>query len=231
MSWPRRRISGQRNVGPASTSSWATSGVAGAQLPSRVSCRPVDRTHQQTHARTCGIRYDVTDVLIGVVGVCSGLAQELHDVPLIPKRRNEQARGTILLRSIYISVHPRTTLQRDLLHIQSEREETSEHMRRLAWAVHDVDVPAVRGHAEGHETQVALAPNINSNVRQERHYLCDNRKPVGARWNSSLSHAEKRQGPRSHVPARSELNLESHTPCLQITDQRGGEHRIRAFLI
>ena len=141
----------------------------------------MDRTHQQTHARTCGIRYDVTDVLIGLVGVCSGCAQELHDVHLIPKRRNEQGRRTILLRSICISVHPRTTLQRDLLHIQSEREETSEHMRRLAWAVHDVDVPAVRGHAEGHETQVALAPNINSNVRQERHHLCDNRKPVGAR--------------------------------------------------
>ena len=44
-------------------------------------------------------------VLIGLVGVCSGPAQGLHDIPLIPKRRDEE------VRSNYMSVHPRT-LQR-----------------------------------------------------------------------------------------------------------------------
>ena len=37
---------------------------------------------------------------------------------------------------------------RHLLHIQSEREDSAEHMRRLEEAVHDVVVPAARNKVE-----------------------------------------------------------------------------------
>ena len=95
-------------------------------------------------------------VLIGLVGVCSGPTQGLHVVPLIPKRRNGR---TILFRSnTSASTFGRSKdlSNSDLLHIQSEREETSEHRGRLAEVVHDVDVPAVRGDAGGNETQVEV---------------------------------------------------------------------------
>ena len=82
--------------------------------------------------------------LIALVGVCSGPTQGLHDVPLIPKRRNGR---TILFRSnTSASTRGRSKdlSNRHLLHIQSEREDTAEHMGRLEEAVHDVDVPAAR---------------------------------------------------------------------------------------
>ena len=96
-------------------------------------------------------------VLIGLAGVCSRPTQEgVHYVPLIPEGRNGR---TLLFRSnTSASTRGRSKdlSNRDLLHIQTEREDTSEHMGRLEEVVHNVDVLAVHGDAGRHETQVEV---------------------------------------------------------------------------